>query len=80
MAYALRPWWKDSSTTTLYIQLGKTCRTALLNRSNPVRRNVLNTGLYALVAETQGLANHGRWESNELRSHSSLQGLKPLEA
>ena len=46
----------------------------------PVQGRILNTELFATVAEAQGLANRWRWEYNTLRPHSALQGRTPLEA
>jgi len=40
----------------------------------------LNTELFATVAKAQALADHWRWEYNNLRPHSALQGRTPLEA
>ena len=40
----------------------------------------LNTELFMFVAEAQFLADRFRWEYNSLRTHSALQGRKPLEA
>ena len=44
------------------------------------RDEFLNTELFATVAEAQGLSNRWRWEYNNLRPHSALQGRTPLEA
>ena len=48
--------------------------------NNRFRDEFLNTELFATVAEAQGLANRWRWEYNNLRPHSALQGRTPLEA
>jgi putative transposase len=44
------------------------------------RDEFLNTELFATVAEAQALADRWRWEYNNLRPHSALQGRTPLEA
>ncbi|MGA1712572.1 MAG: integrase core domain-containing protein [bacterium] len=44
------------------------------------RDELLNTELFAMVAEAGISANRWRWEYNTLRPHSALQGRTPLEA
>jgi transposase InsO family protein len=41
------------------------------------RDEFLNTELFTTVAEAQALADRWRWEYNNLRPHSALQGRTP---
>ena len=81
IAHALRRWCKDSGTTTAYIEPGSPWQNGFAESFNSrFRDEFLNTELFATVAEAQGLANRWRWEYNNLRPHSALQGRTPLEA
>ena len=81
IAHALRTWCKNSSTATAYIEPGSPWQNGFAESFNSrFRDEFLNTELFATVAEAQGLANRWRWEYNNLRPHSALQGRTPLEA
>jgi putative transposase len=81
IAHALKRWDKRSGTTTAYIEPGSPWQNGFAESFNSrVRDEILNTELFATVAEAQGLANRWRWEYNTLRPHSALQGRTPLEA
>jgi len=58
LAYALRRWWKDSGTTTTYIEPGSAWQNGFAGSFNSrFRDEFLNTELFATVAEAQGLLN-----------------------
>ena len=81
IAHALRTWCKNSGTATAYIEPGSPWQNGFAESFNSrFRDEFLNTELFATVAEAQGLANRWRWEYNNLRPHSALQGRTPLEA
>ena len=81
IAHALRKWCQSSGTNTAYIKPGSPWQNGFAESFNSrFRDEFLNTELFATVAEAQGLANRWRWEYNNLRPHSALQGRKPLEA
>ena len=81
IAQALRRWSKTSGTTTAYIEPGSPWQNGFAESFNSrFRDEFLNTELFATVAEAQGLADRWRWEYNNLRPHSALQGRTPLEA
>jgi len=81
IAHALKHWSENSGTTTAYIEPGSPWQNGFAESFNSrFRDEFLNTELFACMAEAQGLADRWRWEYNNLRPHSSLQGRKPLEA
>jgi putative transposase len=81
IAHALRRWSKDSGTTTAYTEPESPWQNGFAESFNSRFRNeLLNTELFATVAEEQGLANRWRWEYNTLKALSALQGRTPLEA
>jgi putative transposase len=78
---ALRRWSKDTGTRTDYIEPGSSWQNGFAESFNSrFRDEFLNAELFlfAAVAEAQGLANRRRWEYNNLRPHSALQGRTPL--
>ena len=80
-AYAFRRWSRTSGTTTAYIEPGSPRQDGYaVSFNSRFRDEFLSTELFATVAEAQALADRWRWEYNNLRLHSALQGRTPLEA
>ncbi len=80
IAHALRRWAESSSTTTAHIEPGSPWQNVFAESFNSrFRDEFLNTELFAMVAEAQGLADRWRWEYNthELRSTSSTGRIWP---
>jgi len=81
IAHALKRWSENSGTTTAYIEPGSPRQNRFAESFNSrFRDEFLNTELFAIVAEAQALADRWRWDCNNLRPHSALQGRTPLEA
>jgi transposase InsO family protein len=81
IANALQEWSAGSGCNTAYIPPGSPWENPFVELFNSrFRDEFLNAELFATVAEAQGLANRWRWEYNNLRPHSALQGRTPLEA
>jgi len=81
IAHALKRWSDNSGTTTAYIEPGSPWQNGFTESFNSrFRDEFLNTERFATVAEAKALADRWRWEYNNLRPHSALQGLTPLEA
>ena len=81
IAHVLKRWSENSGITTAYIEPGSPWQNGFAESFNSrFRDEFLNTELFATVAEAQALADRWRWEYNNLRPHSALQGRTPLEA
>jgi transposase InsO family protein len=82
IAHDLRHWCNSSGTTTAYIDPESHWQNGFAESFNSrFRDELLNTELFATVAEVQGLAD--RWPTqgvSTLRPHSALQGRTPMEA
>jgi putative transposase len=81
IAHTLRRWAENSTTITAYIQPGSPWQNGFAESFNSrFKDEFLHTELFATVAEAQAFADRWRWEYNNLRPHSDLQGRTPLEA
>ena len=81
IAHALQEWCTGSGAGVEFTPPGSPWENPFIESFNSrFRDEFLNTELFATVAEAQGLANRWRWEYNNLRPHSALQGRTPLEA
>jgi len=79
--HALKHWSENSGTTKAYTEPGSPWQNGYTESLNSrFRDEFLNTELFSTVAEAQTLADRWRWEYNNFRPQSALQGRTPLQA